>query len=173
MNRTERIKLAILDRDGVLNDNSKHYYIYQPAQWTWNPDIFQAMRALRDAGYSLALFTNQGGVSKGLYSLEDAYALHDWMKLTLKEEGIDLLDIMICPHHSAIESCLCRKPQSLLLDRLISKYQADKEKSILIGDSERDILAANQAGITSYLVPSNQSIWNLCTQIAEKEMNND
>lgn len=159
-------RLAILDRDGIINDNSRHYYTYLREHWTWNEEVIEAMLVLQQAGYQLAVFTNQGGVSKALYSMEDVSRLHRQISLELKPLGIEIRDWLVCPHHPSLESCLCRKPQSLLLERLLDKYQASPNLSLLIGDSIHDVEAAVALGIPSYLVAANQSILPLCRKLA-------
>lgn len=166
MSTQEPIRLAILDRDGIINDNRLHYYTYSREQWIWNEDVIEAMLILQQAGYQLAVFTNQGGVSKGLYSIEAVNLLHRQISLELEPLGIHIRDWLVCPHHPSLESCLCRKPQPLLLERLLHKYQANPHLAVLIGDSSHDKQAGDALGIQSFLVPANHSILPLCRQLA-------
>jgi D-glycero-D-manno-heptose 1,7-bisphosphate phosphatase len=76
----------------------------------------------------------------------------------LSGHGISFLEIYYCPHHSEIENCLCRKPESLLFEKAIARFNIDTGQSWMIGDSERDIIAAEKAGLKSILIRSNEDI---------------
>lgn len=151
-------KAFFLDRDGVINDNSLAYYIFEEANWHYTPGLFEALRLIQENGFQIFIVSNQGGISKGLYTNEDVLKLHDLFVLDCKKQGVEIQDIAFCPHHSDIERCLCRKPGNLLLQKLVAKYQLDPEQSVLIGDSERDIIAGESLGISSYLVKANEGI---------------
>ncbi len=155
-------KAVFLDRDGVINNNSIHYYIFRPEHWEFNSDIISALQILQNKGFDLFIFTNQGGISKGIYGLDEVNKLHRFVQSTLASHGIRIVDIAICPHHDEVENCLCRKPKSLLLERLIARYKIDPKRSFVLGDSERDILAANNLGIKSYRIMSNSSTLAIC-----------
>jgi D-glycero-D-manno-heptose 1,7-bisphosphate phosphatase len=79
--------------------------------------------------------------------------------------GIDILDIYYCPHHSVNEKCICRKPDSQLLEKAAARYCVDKSKSYFIGDSDRDVLAAEKSGIRSVKVVANDNLANYLNQI--------
>lgn len=151
-------KAFFLDRDGVINDNSFGYYIFEKANWRYTPALFTALRLIQENGFQIFIVSNQGGISKGLYTNEDVMKLHDLFVSDCKKQGIEIKDIAFCPHHSEIECCLCRKPGNLLIQKLVAKYQLDPEQSVLIGDSKRDIIAGESLGISSYLVKANEGI---------------
>ncbi|MDD2563529.1 MAG: HAD family hydrolase [Salinivirgaceae bacterium] len=152
------MKAIFFDRDGVINDNSQHYYTHKIEQWTFNPGIIELMSGLLNKGYKLFIVTNQGGVARGKYSKSDIVQLHLQVCNALKEKGIIITDIAVCPHHPLIENCLCRKPQPLMLEKLIARYHIDKAQSYMIGDSKSDGEAATQAGIKSIIVPKNKDV---------------
>lgn len=151
-------RAIILDRDGVINKNDKNYYVWKKDQLEFVDGIFENLRLLKQAGYKLFVVSNQGGISKGIYSKNEAVSLNKHIQDCLKMKQIELEDILFCPHHPEIEQCLCRKPSPLLIDRLISRYALDKSRTIFIGDSESDIQAANRAGIAGIRVKANQNM---------------
>ena len=113
---------------------------------------------LQEYDYKLIIITNQGGIAKGQYTHDDVNELHNFMLEKLLEEGIKIDDVYFCPHHHSIAPCLCRKPNSLLIEKAIAKHNIDKSQSFLIGDNERDILAAEKVGIKGILIEANSNI---------------
>lgn len=152
-------KAIFLDRDGVLINNEHHYYIWESSQLKFIEGVFENLQLLQKKGYQLFVVSNQGGISRGLYSKENVLTLHQELIQTLGKNQIILTDILFCPHHTEIENCLCRKPQSLMLDRLIARYELDPQHSTLIGDSESDMKAAAMAGIHGIQIIPNQNMF--------------
>jgi D-glycero-D-manno-heptose 1,7-bisphosphate phosphatase len=151
-------KAVFLDRDGVINNNSQHYYIFHKEQLNYIPDIFSIVKRFNDDGYLVIVISNQGGISRGLYTTNDVDKLHDKMCADAKSEGATITDFFYCPHHDKVEACLCRKPSSLLIERAASKYGIDLSQSFMIGDSDRDIQAGRSAGLKdSIKITSNES----------------
>ena len=160
-------KAVFLDRDGVVNDNSVSYYVFRDSDFVFNQDIISVLRMLKEWGYMIFIISNQGGISKGLYSIEETDRLHKSMREKLENEGVKIDEIYYCPHHDQVENCLCRKPESLMIEKLIARFNISKRDSFMIGDSERDVLAGNKAGVRSFLVKSNKSILDVCKRIYE------
>ena len=158
------IKVIFLDRDGVIN--------FEPRDYTYSIDrfkivygLFEALHLLKDKGYQFIVITNQGGISKGIYNHKAVNTVHGYMQDCFKENNIDLLDIYYCPHHSVNENCICRKPDSQMLEKAIARYEVNKFHSYFIGDSDRDILAAEKVGITGVKIDANNSLINYLNQI--------
>jgi len=151
-------KAIFLDRDGVLIKNDSHYYVWKADQLTWIDGVFENLRKLSGKGFLLFIVSNQGGISKGLYSKNDILKLHTELMQTFKQEQTDITEIVFCPHHPEIEKCFCRKPDSLLIERLIAKYQLSRADSYFIGDSSTDMEAAEKAGIRGIPIVSNQNM---------------
>lgn len=152
-------KAIFLDRDGVLINNQQHYYIWKSDQLEFVDGVFINLQLLQKNGFMLFIVSNQGGISRGLYSKEDILKLHDEMIEIFVNKKITITEIIFCPHHSESEKCLCRKPESLMIDKLIAKYELDHEESIMIGDSESDMKAATMAGIQGIKITSNQNMF--------------
>lgn len=153
-------KAIFLDRDGVIITNQHHYYIWKAEQVEFVDGIFENLKQLSEMGFQLFIVSNQGGISKGLYSKSDTLELHRELTETFRKQQIEIADIVFCPHHPQVEQCLCRKPQPLLLEKLIARYQISVSDSFFIGDSETDMEAASRAGITGIKTGPNENIVN-------------
>lgn len=152
-------KAIFLDRDGVLIDNQHHYYIWKSDQLKFIDGVFENLKMLQQKGFHLFIISNQGGISRGLYSKEDIMKLHEEMNAIFRKNQITITDIIFCPHHSEKENCLCRKPESLMIDKLIAKYDLNPQESFMIGDSESDIEAAAKAGIHGIRIVANRNMF--------------
>jgi len=158
-------KAIFLDRDGVINSDIGHYYIYRVEDFVINKGIINSLKRFQDAGYILIVITNQGGVAKGIYSCEDVNKVHHYLETRLKENGIFLQEIYYCPHHESVASCKCRKPSPYMINQAIQKYNIDISMSYLIGDSKRDIEAAEAAGVKGIKIEANEDISSYCDRI--------
>jgi len=150
-------KAVFLDRDGVLNCEIGDYVCrFEDFKLL---DNFDALKTLHDRGYLLIIATNQGGLAKGWYSEDELAKMHNHLKEKYLEHGVKFTDIFYCPHHPDFTGdCDCRKPKPGLLLQGIKKYNLDPSKSYFIGDRERDIEAANGAGVKGILIDSNQPL---------------
>ncbi len=138
-------KTLFLDRDGVLNKDTG--YLFQWNNWEWMPGILSLCRGAVLKGYKLVVITNQSGIARGFYSLQAMKELHLKLSNEMESAGAPLLDIFFCPHHPEISGkCLCRKPDSLLLEKAAARHQLDLANSWFLGDSSRDIQAGLKAG---------------------------
>ena len=163
-------KAIFLDRDGVINSDIGHYYIYKVEDFIINKGIIHSLKCFQKAGYKLFIVSNQGGVAKGIYSCEDVDKVHDYLKSQLKENGIHLQEIYYCPHHESVASCECRKPSPYMINQAIEKYNIDINTSYLIGDSKRDIEAAEAAGVRGIKIDANEDISIYCDKILKGEI---
>lgn len=157
------MKVAFLDRDGVINKEIEYLHKLEDFEYT-NKCIY-GLQLLIESGYSLIIVTNQAGIARGLFSIEDYNNLMNWMVDDLKFFGINFLDILFCPHHpegiisTFSKSCNCRKPESGMFIEARNRYDIDMENSIVIGDKESDIEAAKGAGVgNAFLVKSGHPI---------------
>jgi D-glycero-D-manno-heptose 1,7-bisphosphate phosphatase len=158
-------KAIFLDRDGVLIDNSEHYYIWSDEQLRFVEGVFDNLKYLIQKDYLLFIVSNQGGISKGMYSKEDILNLHAILLETFRSRNIEIADIVFCPHHPEIEKCMCRKPDSVMIEKLLAKYKLNPEKSWFIGDSGSDINAAMKAGIQSIRIPANCNMYPFISKL--------
>lgn len=154
------MKLAIFDRDGVIDDNSVCYYVHRQEDFKFNPGVVQALAHLTRRGYHIAVVSNQSGIAKGIYTLDDINALHDWMTAELSRQGAVIQRIYVCPHHPSVSKCLCRKPQPLMLEKAMAELGAKPEETFFVGDSDTDVKAGEAAGITTIKVTPNGDLYS-------------
>lgn len=152
-------KAIFLDRDGVLISNKDHYYIWKQEQLEWIDGVIENLKMLTLKGFQLFIVSNQGGIARGLYTKNEVMKLHEELMQTFRKSNIEILEIVYCTHHPEIENCLCRKPASLMIDKLVAKYNICKEDSYLIGDSDSDMEAAQKAGIKGIKINPNQNMY--------------
>lgn len=142
-------KAVFFDRDGVININ-KHYG-YEVSEFEFVDGIFQIMDYFQK-DYLIIIVTNQSGIARGYFTHDDLNKLHLWMKNIFKEKGIKIQEIYYCPHHPEFnEDCFCRKPKPGMILSAIEKYNININDSILIGDSNSDIKAGENAGISKLI----------------------
>lgn len=158
-------KAVFFDRDGTINSDEGHYYIYKPEDFVFNPGVINGMKRLQDAGFLLFVITNQGGIAKGIYTRQDVAAVHQLMCEELKKHGVDITKIYYCPHHESIKTCVCRKPSPYMVNLAIGEFNIDKSLSWFIGDSSKDVKCAEDAGIRPIRIHKNQDITPAIEQI--------
>lgn len=148
-------KCVFLDRDGVLNEDANDY-TYKVEDLIIPDDVVVGLQDLKKAGYLLIVVTNQAGIAKGLYTRQDVLNCHQYLQNLC---GSVLDDIYFCPHHPQYSSnSLLRKPDSLMLEKAIAKYDIDTEASWMVGDRPRDIEAGQRVGLrTIHISPRVQS----------------
>ena len=142
--------LILLDRDGVINEDSPDY-IKSPEEWHPIPGSLEAIAALKQAGHTVCVATNQSGIARGYYSLDTLSAIHQKMQLALQQHHATLDAIAFCPHVDA-DHCACRKPKPGLLIQLQQQFNIAWKDTVFIGDSIRDLQAAESAGCHAILV---------------------
>lgn len=157
-------KALFLDRDGVLN-RERGEYTFRLDDFEILPDVAAALSIARSKGYLLIVISNQGGIAKGLYSKEQVEVLHQKLAEELFASGVVLDEVYYCPHHGEVGKCLCRKPEPLLLQKAVSRFQIDVSKSVMIGDSSRDVEAAEAVGVKGVQIVSNSGILEICRQL--------
>jgi D-glycero-D-manno-heptose 1,7-bisphosphate phosphatase len=142
--------LLILDRDGVVNRDSSDY-IKSLAEWSPIAGSIEAIAGLSRAGYRIAIATNQSGLSRGLFSLDDMAAIHARLCQLVAEQGGRITGIFYCPHLPG-EGCRCRKPATGLLEEIESELGEPAGGAIFIGDNLKDLQAARAFGCQPVLV---------------------
>ena len=140
----------ILDRDGVINEDSD-LYIKSPEEWIPIPGSLEAIAFLTGNGFQIAVLTNQSGVARGLFDLEALDRIHAKMLNAISEAGGRIDELLFCPHGPE-DSCDCRKPKCGLFRQLQDKYSLDLKGIPAIGDSLRDLQAAQAMGAMPILV---------------------
>jgi D-glycero-D-manno-heptose 1,7-bisphosphate phosphatase len=144
------MKLVILDRDGVINEDSDSF-IKSPAEWRPIPGSLEAIAKLHQSGYQVVLATNQSGVGRGLFEVSTLNAIHDRMHRALAHIGGRIDAIFFCPHAQEA-NCDCRKPKAGLLEEIARRFNVDLKGTPAVGDALRDLQAAAAVGAAPILV---------------------
>ncbi len=142
--------LVILDRDGVINEDSDNY-IKSLAEWQPIQGSIEAIAQLSRAGFTVAVATNQSGLARGLFELEDLEAMHQRLSQLVIEAGGELGGIFYCGHHPD-DGCDCRKPRTGLLQAIERELGESTRGAWFIGDSMGDLDAATASGSVPILV---------------------
>jgi D-glycero-D-manno-heptose 1,7-bisphosphate phosphatase len=142
--------LIILDRDGVINRDSREF-VKNVDEWRPLPGSIGAIADLSKAGYTVAVASNQSGLARGLFDRNALRAMHRKLRRLVEAEGGRVDRVVVCPHGPDAQ-CHCRKPEPGLLLRLGRHYRASLEGVPVVGDSLRDLQAAAAAGASPMLV---------------------
>ncbi len=143
-------KLIVLDRDGVINQDSDAH-IRSPEQWVAIPGSLEAIARLCRQDYQIVVMTNQSGISRGYYSVNTLNQIHQKMLDELGHFGGEISAVFFCPH-SDEHQCECRKPKPGMLLDMAQRVKCKLNDVYVVGDSLRDIQAAQSAGAQPVLV---------------------
>lgn len=133
------MKLLVLDRDGVINEDSPEY-IKAPDEWHPIPGSIEAIAELSRAGWSIVVASNQSAVGRGMISVDTLNRINAKMHRIVAAAGGHIDAIFFCPHHPE-EACECRKPRPGMLQEIARRYHVNAMDLILVGDSLRDLEA--------------------------------
>jgi D-glycero-D-manno-heptose 1,7-bisphosphate phosphatase len=139
-----------LDRDGtiILDKN----YLSRIEDIEYYPDSIKAIQLLQQLGHEIFIVTNQSGVGRGYFSLEQVHLVHAEIQKDLHQSHLKpITDFAICPH-APEDKCLCRKPSGQMILELIKKYHLDPDLCYMVGDKLIDAQAASDAGIKGVLI---------------------
>ncbi len=154
-------KALFLDRDGIINVDTG--YLSQPQQVTFVTGIFDVIARFVAAGFAPVIVTNQSGIGRGMYTEADFHRLSAWMQKAFSRHGLPEIPVYYCPHHPTeanvpyLQTCACRKPAPGMILQAASEHDFTLHESVLIGDSWRDIQAADAAGIPHKVFVSSQT----------------
>lgn len=152
--------IIILDRDGVINQDSDGY-IKHPDEWIPIPGSLEAIAQLHQAGFKIAVVTNQSGIGRGLYSEEDYKKITKKMLALIEATGGHIEKIYYCPHAPEL-NCQCRKPAPGMFHQIEKDFGIQLDKNYLfIGDKFSDVQAARNAHCTPVLVRTGYGVMTL------------
>lgn len=141
-------KCVFLDRDGVINKDNPDYTFTVDA-FEILPGVLDSLTRLKRDGYLLVIVTNQSGISKGLYTVEQMKACHDYFQ---KSSGGIISAFYYSPYHRTITASLLTKPGTLMFEKAIAKFGIDVRQSWMVGDRGRDLIPAKALGIRTIQV---------------------
>lgn len=144
------MKLIILDRDGVINQDSDNY-IKSVDEFIPLPGSIEAIARLNQAGYRVTVATNQSGIARGYYDIATLNAMHEKLRRLLSSHGAVIDMIAFCPH-GPDDNCNCRKPKAGMYRDIAKRFEISLQGVPVIGDSLRDLTAANEVGARPILV---------------------
>jgi D-glycero-D-manno-heptose 1,7-bisphosphate phosphatase len=159
--------IAIFDRDGTIIDVVRDEetgaisVAFHPDQLRLLSGAVEGMRALQDAGFVLAMATNQPAPAKGQFSADAVRRTNDALVARLAAEGVRVAAVEVCMHHpeggqggdpTLVRACDCRKPRPGMLTALLARLGADASRSWMIGDGAGDVEAGRAAGVKTALV---------------------
>lgn len=153
------MKLLILDRDGVINEDSDAY-IKSVQEWIPIPGSVQAIAQLSKAGWTVAVATNQSGIARGYYDVATLDAMHQRLRDLVAEEGGEVGLIVYCPHGPDVD-CDCRKPRPGMLQKIAQHYSTDLAGVWFVGDSRSDLEAALAVDSQPVLVKTGKGLRTL------------
>lgn len=163
-------RAIFFDRDGVLNREIGDY-VCNIEDFEVLPDSVDCIKMVKDMGFMAIVITNQGGIDKELYSVDELGQFHDKLQKACIEKGTRIDDFYFCPHHPIKGKCLCRKPDSMMIEKALAKYKLDPKYCLIIGDTERDIQAGLKAGISTLLIQPNSEKIRLLKAEIERLLN--
>ncbi len=142
------MRAIFLDRDGVINVE-RGDYTYKIKDFVVMPKIIETLAWFKNNKYALIVATNQAGISKNIYSREQMNACHEFFQ---KQSDFLIDTFYYSPWHPTVTNSLCRKPDSLMFEKAIYKYNLDPNLCWMVGDKERDLVPARKLGIRTILI---------------------
>lgn len=145
-------KVAFLDRDGTINVD--HGFVYNIEDWEWAPGAIEGLKLFQEAGFALAIITNQSGIARQYYTEQDMHNLHKYIRQELENQGVVLASIAFCPHDRD-STCDCRKPKTGMAKQIGAEVGGiDYANSITVGDKVADLMFGKALGTKTALVRS-------------------
>ena len=150
-------KAFFLDRDGTINVD--YDFVHKPEEWTFCEGAPEAIRMLNEQGFKVIVVTNQSGIARGHFSLQQVNELHDWVNQQLSDHGAKIDAFYVAPHHPQYDAeelydPADRKPGTGMFVKAAERYQIDFSQSHMAGDKITDLLPALELGMQPYFVRS-------------------
>lgn len=155
------MKLIILDRDGVINEDSDAF-IKSVDEWIPLPGSIDAIARLTMNDYRIVVATNQSGIARGLFDIDALMRMHDKMHQLVNEAGGAIEAIFFCPH-GPDDGCGCRKPRAGMFRDIGTRLRVDLTGVPAVGDSLRDLQTAEVVGARPILVRTGKGEQTLAT----------
>jgi D-glycero-D-manno-heptose 1,7-bisphosphate phosphatase len=147
---------VFLDRDGTIMEDA--HYIKSPDQVRLIPGAAPAVKRINDAKVPAIVVTNQSGIARGIFSLEDYEAVRRYFESLLEAEGAHIDASYFCPHHpSKTGPCDCRKPGTKMFEDAIRDFRVDAHNVAYVGDRWRDVVASKKLGGRGIMISSHMT----------------
>lgn len=143
-------KLIILDRDGVINKD-RDDFVKSAEEWIVLPNSADAIAFLNQAGYTIAVASNQSGLGRGLFDIAALHQMHAKMYRVVGQAGGNIAGVWFCPH-TPDDNCRCRKPNTGMIEDILERFEVAAADTYLVGDSLRDLQSIAQLGGKPVLV---------------------
>lgn len=152
-------KAIILDRDGTINID--YGYVHKIDDFKYIDGAIEGLKILNDLGYILIIVTNQSGIGRGYFSIDEYEILNNYMIDSLSKENIIISRVYMCPHTDK-DNCECRKPKLKLFYQAIKDFNIDINNSYVIGDKERDLAICQEENINGILLSDEENKNYIC-----------
>jgi D-glycero-D-manno-heptose 1,7-bisphosphate phosphatase len=164
------MKLIILDRDGVIN-HDRDDYIKSAEECVPIDGSIDAIVRLHKSGFTVVIATNQSGLAREKFDLDDLEAMHAKLTQLVEEQGGEIGAIFYCPH-APEDKCKCRKPLPGLVDAIEAEFNISAQGCYFVGDSLRDLQAGIQKGCRPLLVKTGNGLKTI-TQLTDVSLQTD
>ncbi|MCY7315551.1 MAG: D-glycero-beta-D-manno-heptose 1,7-bisphosphate 7-phosphatase [Rubrivivax sp.] len=155
MKTTAGTRLVILGRDGVLNEY-REGHVTAADEWRPLAGALEAVARINHAGWHTVVATNQSGIGRGMIEMSAVNAVHAHMNQLMQTYGARIDAVFFCPH-TPQDDCDCRKPRPGLMQDIARRYGIDLTGVPMVGDTARDLSAAQAAGCEPHLVLSGRA----------------
>ena len=160
-------KAIFLDRDGVINQERKDY-VKKLDEFNILENTSDAINIIKSHGFLVIIITNQSAINRKLLSVKTLNKIHEKLQMYLKKYNTSFDGIYFCPH-TPYENCECRKPKPGLILQAVNDFSIDISQSFMIGDSKKDIQAAENAGCMGILLKKDQTLLEVVVDLFESE----
>ncbi len=160
-------RAVLLDRDGTINVD--HGYLHDTSLLEFLPGAVEGLRRLSREGFRLIIITNQSGIGRGYFSLEQYREFNDALVEALRVEGVDIAATFFCPH-SPSDGCGCRKPYPYMALEAIKEFGIDPSRSYMFGDKPSDVECGEAAALCSRLIEGERDLLYWANEIIENRL---
>lgn len=153
---SKRPAAVFLDRDGTVIEDA--HYIKSPDQVRLLPGAATAVKRINDARVPVIIVTNQSGIARGIFTVEDYEAVKTRLESLLAQKGAHVDASYYCPHApDDPPTCNCRKPGTAMFEQAIADYKLDARSVAYIGDRWRDVVASKKLGGRGIMIDSSET----------------
>lgn len=156
-------KAIFLDRDGVINEERKDY-VKKISELKILKNVSESVRKLKDNGFLIIVITNQSAINRGIISQDTLKEIHQFLQEYMEKNNAALDAVYFCPH-TPNENCQCRKPKPGMILQAANDFHIDLNQSWFLGNSQSDLIAANDVGCKGILIDENNDLQTIVKQI--------